>query len=76
MNKLYNLLLGLLLFFGIIITGNKFTGSVVQKPDTVRFSFTWINILFFFLVMVFILWLINYVKKGDIYKKSSKRTSG
>lgn len=67
MRNLKNLSLGIILFILIIITSNSFTGNVV-KSNSIRYSFTWINILFFFLVMVFVIWLINYVKSGDKHK--------
>lgn len=67
MRSLKNLSLGIILFALVIMTSNSFTGNVV-KSDGVRYSFTWINMLFFFLVMVFVIWLINYVKSGGRHK--------
>jgi len=72
MKNLKNLSLGIILFILIIITGNSFTGNVI-KSNNVKYSFTWINILFFFLIMVFVVWLVNYIKNGDKHK--SKKTT-
>ena len=68
MKKIYELTYGFILLILIVITGNDFTGSVVRSSENMRYSFTWINILFFFLIMAFILWLVKYVKSGGKHK--------
>ena len=74
MKNIKNLSIGILLFIFIVITGNSFTGKVVQQENTARYSFTWVNILFFFLIMVFIMWLVNYIKNGDNNKQSKNNS--
>ena len=68
MKKIYELIYGFILLTLIIITGNDFTGSVVRSSESMKYSFTWINILFFFLIMAFVLWFVRYVKSGGKHK--------
>ena len=68
MKDIKNLVLGISLFIIILITGNSITGNVVQVENSIRHTFTCVNILFFFLIMAFVIWLVNYVKNDRKHK--------